>query len=128
MRVPLLVISPYAKQGYISHQLSEFSSFVKFVESNFGLSNLGNRDALTSIGDLMDYFDFTQTPQPPMILNPLPFSSTLQVPTQVSKYTVNPIVGGTTNTYTYDVAYVQSGTPAIHNVIIDGVAHPMTAL
>ena len=128
MRVPLLVISPYTKQGYISHQLSEFSSFVKFVEDNFGLPNLGNRDALTTISDLMDYFDFTQTPQPPLILNPLPFSNTLQVPTQVSKYSVNPTIGGTTNTYTYDIGYMQSGTPAIHNVIIDGIAHPMTAV
>lgn len=126
MRVPLLVISPYAKQGYISHQLSEFSSFVKFVEDNFGLSNLGNRDALTSISDLMDYFDFTQTPQSPLIISPLHYSNTLQVPTQVSKYTVDPIVGGSTNTYTYDIAYVQSVSPAIHNVIIDGVAFSMT--
>lgn len=63
-----------------------------------------------------------------MILNPLPFSNTLQVPTQVSKYTVNPTVGGTTNTYTYDIAYMRSDTPAIHNVMIDGVTHPMTAV
>ncbi len=128
IRVPLLVISPYTKQGYISHQLSEFSSFVKFVEDNFALPNLGNRDALTTISDLMDYFDFTQTPQSPLILNSLPFSNTLQVPTQVSKYSVNPTVAGTTSTYTYDIAYMQSGTPAIHNVIIDGVAQPMTAV
>src|SRR5207302_35516 len=40
-RVPLLVISPYAKHGYISHEQGEFSSFVKFVESIFGLPNLG---------------------------------------------------------------------------------------
>jgi phospholipase C len=128
IRVPLLVISPYAKQGYISHQLSEFSSFVKFVEDNFALPNLGNRDALTTISDLMDYFDFSQTPQPPLVLKPLPFSNTLQVPTQVSKYSVNPTIGGTANTYTYDIAYTQSVTPAIHNVNIDGVAHPMIAV
>ena len=128
MRVPLLVISPFAKPGYISHQQSEFSSFVKFVEDNFGLPSLGNRDALSTISDLMDYFNFTQTPQPPLILNPLTFSNTLQVPTQVSKNSVNPTVGGTTNAYTYDIAYMQSGTPAIHNVIIDGVAQPMTAV
>lgn len=126
MRVPLLVISPYAKQGYISHQLSEFSSFVKFVEDDFGLTNLGNRDALTTISDLMDYFDFSQTPQLPLIINPLPFSNTLQVPTQVSKNSVNPPVGGTTSTYTYDIAYMQSSTPTVHNVIIDGVAHAMS--
>jgi len=60
-RVPLIVISPYAKAGYISHQLGEFSSFVKFVERNWSLPNLGQRDANTSISDLFDYFDFNQT-------------------------------------------------------------------
>ncbi len=67
-RVPLLVISPFAKQGYISHQQGEFASFDKFIEEDFGLPSLGQRDALPQTSDLMDYFDFSQTPQPPMLL------------------------------------------------------------
>ena len=63
LRAPLLVISPYAKQGYISHQQGEFSSFVKFVEDNYGLPYLGQRDALPQTSDLMDFFDFTQCRQ-----------------------------------------------------------------
>ncbi|HZQ22553.1 MAG TPA: alkaline phosphatase family protein [Terriglobales bacterium] len=69
-RVPLLVISPYAKQsggkGYISHVQLEFSSFLKTVEERFGLPALTDRDA--NINDLLDAFDFTQTPLPPMVL------------------------------------------------------------
>src|SRR5207248_263315 len=55
-RVPLLVISPWAKHGYISHRLGEFSSFVKFIENIFHLPNLGHRDANTMISNLMNYF------------------------------------------------------------------------
>src|SRR5262249_40397755 len=64
-RVPLIAVSPYARPGYISHQQGEFASFLKFMEENWGLSNLGQRDAVSSTSDLMDYFNFTQTPQAP---------------------------------------------------------------
>lgn len=131
-RVPLIVISPYAKQGYISHQLSEFSSFVKFAETNWGLPNLGQRDALSSISDLTDYFDFTQTPLPPLKLKPIPYSYTLFVPSQGIgsnvKGALYPVIGGPNTTYTYSVMYSLTTTPAIHNVTIDGVDHPMNAI
>jgi phospholipase C len=131
-RVPLIVISPYAKSGYISHQLSEFSSFVKFAETNWGLPNLGQRDALTTISDLTDYFDFNQTPRSPLILNPIHYSSTLFVPSQGIgsniKGSLYPVIGGPNTTYTYSVMYSLTNTPAIHNVNIDGVDHPMNAI
>lgn len=126
LRVPLLVISPYAKQGYISKQLGEFSSFTKFIESDFGLSNLGQRDAMPQVSNLMDYFDFTHTPQPPLILNSLPFTGTLMVPLlKQAPGAVSPTQGGTNDTYTYNILYNRTDTPATHNVIIDGVAHAM---
>ena len=131
LRVPLIVISPYAKQGYVSHSLGEFSSFVKFVESNWGLGNLGQRDANPTISDLMDYFDFNQTPQSPMLLSQIPYSSTLLVPSQGvglgAQGTLNPIIGGTTTSFQYNVYYTLNDTPSVHNVIVDGVAHAMTA-
>ena len=61
-RVPLLVVSPYAKHGYISHVTHDFGSILKFVETNFNLANLGYADARAD--DLSDCFDFTQTPTP----------------------------------------------------------------
>ena len=131
-RVPLIVISPYAKAGYISHQQSEFSSFVKFAETNWGLPNLGQRDALTSISDLTDYFDFNQTPRSPYILKHIAYSPTLFVPSQGIgsniKGALYPVIGGPNTTYTYSVMYSLSSTPAIHNITIDGVDHPMNAI
>jgi len=128
-RVPLIVISPYAKSGYISSKLGEYSSFVKFVESNWNLPNLGQRDANTSISDLMDYFDFNQTPLSPLIINPLPYSNTLVVPAQGIgvgvQGTLNPIIGSTSTSYQYSVFYALTDTPSVHNVIIDGVNHTM---
>lgn len=65
-RVPLLVISPYAISGKISHTQYEFSSVVKFIEKRFGLPALTDRD--DKANDLTDVFDFNQTPLGPYIL------------------------------------------------------------
>jgi phospholipase C len=59
-RVPLLVVSPYAKPGYVSHQLHEFGSILKFTEETFNLPSLGTTDARAD--DLMDCFNMNQTP------------------------------------------------------------------
>lgn len=135
LRVPLLVISPYAKQGYISHVQSEFSSFVKFVEEDFNLPNLGQRDALPVTGDLMDFFDFHQTPQPPLLLSQINYSRTLQVPSYglggvgaSVQASINTPIGSTSTVFKYDIIYSLSTTPPIHNVTIDGIDHPMAVL
>ncbi len=66
-RVPMLVISPYARQGYISHTRYEFGSILKFVEDNWGLQRLGTSDKrAASIGNV---FDFTK---PPRSFKPIP--------------------------------------------------------
>jgi phospholipase C len=59
-RVPLIVVSPYAKPAYISHTPHDFGSILKFIEENFGLPSLGYADAVAD--DLSDCFDFSQTP------------------------------------------------------------------
>ena len=61
-RVPLIVVSPYAKRGYVSHVQYETASMITFIEKNFNLPNLGNRDATAT--NLTDCFDFTQKPTP----------------------------------------------------------------
>jgi phospholipase C len=66
-RVPLIVLSPYAKQGVIDHHVGEFSSVTRFIEENWGLPTLTERDA--QAGDLTWNFDFSQEPRPP---DPLP--------------------------------------------------------
>jgi phospholipase C len=64
-RVPLIVVSAYAKAGYISHQQHDFGSILKYVETNFGLPSLGYADAAAD--DLSDCFNYGQ--------NPLPFAA-----------------------------------------------------
>ena len=61
-RVPLLVISPYARPGYISHINHDFGSILRFIEETFGLPSLGYADAFAD--DLSDCFNFSQTPRP----------------------------------------------------------------
>jgi phospholipase C len=67
-RVPLLVVSPYAKAAYVSHQVNDFGSILKFVEETFSLPNVAPgatpayADELSTGADLSDFFDFTQTP------------------------------------------------------------------
>jgi phospholipase C len=61
IRVPMIVISPYAKHGYVSHEQHEFGSILKFAEGALGLPSLGTTDARAD--DLSDCFDFTKPPQ-----------------------------------------------------------------
>ena len=67
-RVPALVISPYARRGYICHTRFDFTSPLKLIEERFGLAPLTTRDA--SAHDMLDCFDFRQKPLAPDILTP----------------------------------------------------------
>ena len=44
IRVPMMVLSPYSKQGKVSGELGEFSSVLRFIEDNWGLTQLTKRD------------------------------------------------------------------------------------
>jgi len=61
-RVPLIVVSPYAKRGYVSHVEHEFGSILRFTEEALNLGSLGYTDARSD--DLSDCFDFHGPPQP----------------------------------------------------------------
>ena len=63
IRVPLLMISPYARTGYVDHTQGEFSSVLRFIEDNWGLTQLTQRD--TNAQNLSEAFDFSQAPRPP---------------------------------------------------------------
>ncbi|MGA8535562.1 MAG: alkaline phosphatase family protein [Candidatus Tumulicola sp.] len=60
-RVPMLVISPYAKKSYVSHTQYEFGSVLKFTENVFSLPSLGFTDKRAN--GLSDAFDFSQKPR-----------------------------------------------------------------
>ena len=62
-RVGCIVVSPYAKSGYISKVLHSHVSLIKFCETIFGLPAINKRD--TSADNMLDCFDFLQRPLPP---------------------------------------------------------------
>ncbi|HZU99776.1 MAG TPA: alkaline phosphatase family protein [Planctomycetota bacterium] len=61
-RVPCIVVSPYAKKGYVDHTQYEHSSVMKFAETNFGLPAMTARDAAAD--GMSGAIDLTQTPRP----------------------------------------------------------------
>ena len=68
IRVPLLVVSAYAKKSYVSHVRYENGSILKFVEDQFGLPRLAASDARAT-SPQTDCFDFSQ---PPRTFVPIP--------------------------------------------------------
>lgn len=62
-RVPLLVISPYARAGQVVHTNVEFGTLNKFVEQTFGLGSLHATDASPYLNNLNAFFNFNQAPQ-----------------------------------------------------------------
>ncbi len=61
-RVPMIVISPYAKQRHVSHVAYEFGSILKSIEETFVLPSLGTTDVRSN--DLSDCFNFRAKPRP----------------------------------------------------------------
>jgi phospholipase C len=79
-RIPLLVVSPYAKRGYVDHVYSDHASILKFIEHNWHLAPLSARSRdnlpnpvtaasdpyrptnIPAVGDLLSLFDFQQSP------------------------------------------------------------------
>jgi phospholipase C len=63
IRVPMLVISPYAKRGYIDHEQGDFTSPHRFIDDNWGLPHLTERVRTTH--NFEQAFDFVRRPRPP---------------------------------------------------------------
>jgi phospholipase C len=81
LRVPGLVISPYARRGFIDHQVLSHDAYLKFIEDDFLAGARLNpktdgrpdprpdvRENAQILGSLAKDFDFTQKPRPPLIL------------------------------------------------------------
>jgi len=65
-RVPMIVLSPYVKEGIVSHTVYETSSVLQLIENRFRLKSLTQRDV--EANSLLDMFDFAQPPAPPYVL------------------------------------------------------------
>jgi len=140
IRVPGIMISAYAKAGTIDHSVLSFDAYATFIEDLFmnkarlDPRALGTpdhrpdiRDALTHvrlidgteapIGSLMDEFDFTQPPLPPLLLSEA-------IPTDI-RVRCGSTVGEhcTTSTVTISWSRVRPGRPAYH-VVRDDIELP----
>src|SRR5207248_7800646 len=93
LRVPGIVISPYARKGYIDHQTLSFDAYVKFIEDDFlGGQRLDPatdgrpdprpdvRENAPQLGDLARDFDFSQPPRAPLILKVHPQTDLIEPP------------------------------------------------
>jgi len=85
-----MVISPYAKRGFIDSQTLTTDAYLKFIEDDFlGSERIDPatdgrpdsrpdvRERAKQLGDLIKDFNFSQKPRPPLILNPCPPDMTL---------------------------------------------------
>jgi phospholipase C len=100
LRTPGLVISPWAKPGYIDHQTLSFDAYLKFIEDDFlGGQRLDPktdgrpdprpnvREAASGLGNLVNDFDFSQAPRGALILPERPNSPT---PSTGGPYVIHP--------------------------------------
>jgi phospholipase C len=70
-RTPLLVISPYAKPNYVDHQITDQSSILQFIETNWSLPAIGNGSTDVKAGSLLGMFEFSgKAKTPKLILDP----------------------------------------------------------
>jgi phospholipase C len=92
-RVPAMVISPYARHGYIDHQVLTSDAYLKFIEDDFmngaRLSPLTDgrpdprpavRENVAILGNIYYDFNFNQPPRPPMTLKPCPATTLIPRP------------------------------------------------
>jgi phospholipase C len=66
-RIPNIVVSPFAKKNFVSHTPMDFTAYLKFIETRWGLPPLTQRDA--SMPDMTEFFDFANPPwvTPPVL-------------------------------------------------------------
>ncbi len=97
LRVPAIVISPYAKRGYIDHQTLSFDAYDKFIEDDFlGGQRLDPRtdgrpdprptvrEDVSILGNLANDFNFSQSPRPPTLLPVHPPTTLTGTPTSTT--------------------------------------------
>ncbi|HUE05781.1 MAG TPA: alkaline phosphatase family protein [Acidimicrobiales bacterium] len=97
LRVPALVVSPYAKSGYIDHQVLSSDAYLKFIEDDFlGGSRLNPktdkrpdprptvREDVKILGNVTNDFDFNQAPRPPVLLPTNPPTDSPSIPAYFS--------------------------------------------
>jgi phospholipase C len=65
-RVPALLVSPYARMGHIDHTLLDHTSILKFIQENWNIPPMAERDARAN--NITSAFDFSMSPRPPILV------------------------------------------------------------
>ena len=66
-RVPALLVSPFARRGYIDHRSLDHTSILRFIEDNYRLPSLTSRDS--GANSLVEAFDFSRPPRQAAIVS-----------------------------------------------------------
>ncbi len=66
-RLPLLVISPYARQNYVDHSVTDQTSILRFIEDNWSLGTIGDHSFDERAGSLRNMFDFDNKGKAPIL-------------------------------------------------------------
>ena len=93
-RQPLLVISPYAKQNFVDHSLTDQSSIIKFIEDNWQLGRIGDQSFDARAGSLGNMLDFNPNdkPAPKLFLDPTTGSVLTKAPAGIAPLGTAPSV------------------------------------
>jgi len=99
MREPFLVISPYAKQNFVDHTLTDQSSVLKFIEDNWSLGRIGGHSTDVKAGSILNMFNFASPPRTgSLVLDP---TTGLVVSNTLSSAVPPPSTGPSTVTSTF---------------------------
>jgi phospholipase C len=69
-RLPLLVVSPFARKNFVDDTLTDQSSVIRFIEDNWGLPRIGNGSFDVIAGPIDNVFDFSQNGHHKVFLDP----------------------------------------------------------
>jgi phospholipase C len=69
-RLPMVVISPFAKQNFVDSTLTDQSSILRFIEDNWQLGRIGDQSFDVLAGSLLNLFNFSGSAAPPLFLDP----------------------------------------------------------
>ena len=69
-RLPFLVISPFAKQNFVDSSVNDLTSILRLIEDNWSLGRLGDQSFDAMAGSILNMFNFSGQPAPPLFLDP----------------------------------------------------------
>ena len=69
-RLPLLVISPWAKVNFVDHSVTDQTSILRFIEDNWDLGRIGDQSFDEQAGSLVNLFEFGSPSAKRLFLNP----------------------------------------------------------